>query len=168
MNLSPCPFCGAPGELFHDTHSDYERHWDYRVQCSDHDNCWIEGPRHNEKDEAIRLWNRRARIDICLPDGEGYRMRGDRLKVQIDGNAGDLAIVDIWFLRADIEEVTIAAPHGWTYYRTVYGSVGSEGMLTGMVMVRYVLRLDRVVMGEVFTWIFSVPISHTYTLGYIQ
>lgn len=58
-NMLPCPFCGAPGELFHDMSSDYERNWYWHGQCSDYDGCWIEGASADTKKEAIRLWNRR-------------------------------------------------------------------------------------------------------------
>lgn len=61
--LLPCPFCGAPAELFHDTSSDYERNWYWVGQCSDHVNCWIEGATASTAENAAQHWNRRYDYD---------------------------------------------------------------------------------------------------------
>lgn len=57
--LLPCPFCGAPAELFHNTSSDCERNQWWSAQCSDRQSCWIEGATAGTPEEATQHWNRR-------------------------------------------------------------------------------------------------------------
>lgn len=56
--LLPCPFCAAPGQMHHDTSSDYESHWEYHGRCSDMD-CWGDSGGAKTPEEAAALWNRR-------------------------------------------------------------------------------------------------------------
>ncbi len=69
----PCPFCGSPAELRHDTSSDYSSHWDYSVQCMDPRwwkggttnvelACAIGGPTRKTAQDAIEAWNRRKGV----------------------------------------------------------------------------------------------------------
>jgi len=69
--LKPCPFCGKPGRLIHNTDSDYESQWDFSVECSswlDGGSCVMDG-HFKTAEEAIAAWNRRAdderRCETC-------------------------------------------------------------------------------------------------------
>ena len=52
--LLPCPFCGAPAELIHNSH------WDYFVRCTDK-RCAARTRQHHENENgAVLGWNKRA------------------------------------------------------------------------------------------------------------
>lgn len=56
--LKPCPFCGAPAELWHSST------WDYEVRCT---GCRAKTRRHHENENGATMdWNRR------VDDGEQH------------------------------------------------------------------------------------------------
>lgn len=65
IELKPCPFCGSKAELYHDQSSDYPCNWTYAVQCTDRDNCWIQGGNFKTEQEAIAAWNKRPGEDAA-------------------------------------------------------------------------------------------------------
>ena len=68
-NVLPCPFCGSPAEVMHDTSSDNRKHWSWAVHCQDprwlteqsagQNYCAIHGPDRDTADAAIAAWNER-------------------------------------------------------------------------------------------------------------
>jgi len=68
IEISPCPFCGGPGELLSDE-QDRDYHvvcvnWEPAVSCHMIRQCAIEGPWRPSKEEAIKLWNTRYARDV--------------------------------------------------------------------------------------------------------
>lgn len=56
--LLPCPFCGGEVEIYHDTSSDYERHWSYTIRCPNQD-CGCDFGHYETIQKVVRQWNTR-------------------------------------------------------------------------------------------------------------
>ena len=78
--LKPCPFCGKPATLFHDTSSDYETHWSYSVECTDDENCNASISYIQTDEEAANRWNTRKG---CAQEGKMSDSLADRAEIII-------------------------------------------------------------------------------------
>ena len=56
-SLKPCPFCGKKHPYGVEQESNFDR---YYVWC---EGCDMTGPRANTPSEAIKAWNRRAKVE---------------------------------------------------------------------------------------------------------
>ena len=65
--LLPCPFCGGPARLIHDTESDYRAFHSYQVEC---DQCDADSAGSADRDKAIAAWNRRATLSEPTPGAQ--------------------------------------------------------------------------------------------------
>lgn len=88
--------------MFHDTNSDYPRQWTYAVNCSNRDECWIEGPHEPTEEAAAQRWNTRTPATWQPIKSPEYRIKsygatafivGDTLSVQMDMGREQLIVL---------------------------------------------------------------------------
>lgn len=64
--LLPCPFCGHPARLIHDTSADRERYWRWNVECANFGECEAELVGFASAEAAVAKWNSRHVASVLL------------------------------------------------------------------------------------------------------